>query len=164
MRSEWEDLKIRVNRLERQNGWLKMVVSISVLIFIGLITMGQSKVAGTIEAQRFVLKAANGEVRAELTTLDGDYPRLSLRSPNGEKEVGLSPVGLSMFDHALTAHGHVSKLPLAHYSNVGLYFADANGKVVLEVGGAATQKPQLTAVPEISIFDKNDKQVIWHAP
>jgi hypothetical protein len=120
--------------------------------------MGQAKVGSTVDAQRFVLRSVKGEVRAELTTVDGDYPRLSLRSPNGQKEVEVSPLGLSVSDHGLS-----DKLPLAHYGDVGLYLTDAQGHIVLELGGAGTKSPQLSAAREITIFDKKGSQ-IWHAP
>jgi hypothetical protein len=122
--------------------------------------MGAAKVGSTVEAQRFILRSARGEVRAELTTLDGDYPRLSLRSPNGEKETELSPLGVSVSDHGLS-----SKLPLAHLGNLGIYFTDTQGRTVMELGGAGTNinTPQLAPVPEITIFDEKGKS-IWHAP
>jgi len=111
-----------------------------------------------VEAQRFVLKSAKGEVRAELTTLDGDYPRLSLRSPNGEKVTELSPLGISVIDHGLSG-----KLPLAHFGDTGLYFTDMQGQVVIELGGASTSTPQLAPIPEMTIFNEKHKPV-WHAP
>ena len=129
----WEVLEARVNRLEKQNRWLRVGCFTCCLVFVCVLTMGPAKVRNTVEAQRFVLKSAKGEVRAELTTLGGDYPRLSLRSPNGEKETQLSPLGVSVFDHGLSG-----KLPLAHYGGLGVYFTDAQGRNVLELGGAGT--------------------------
>jgi hypothetical protein len=120
--------------------------------------MGHAKIGSTVEAQRFILRSAKGEVRAELTTLDGDYPRLSLQSPNGEKETEVSPLGISVLDHGLSG-----KLPLAHLGQFGMYFTDAKGHMVMELGGAAVNTPQLVPIPEITIFDEKGKS-IWHAP
>ena len=111
-----------------------------------------------MEAQRFVLKSAKGEVRAELTTLDGDYPRLSLLSPNGEKVTELSPIGVSVFDKGLPG-----KLPLGHFGDTGLYFTDEKGHVIIELGGASVDHPQLAPIPEIAIFNQDGKPA-WRAP
>jgi hypothetical protein len=155
---KWEALEARVNRLEKQNRWLKLCCLMCSLAFVSVLTMGQAKVRSTVEAQRFVLRSAKGEVRAELTTIDGDYPRLSLQSPNGQKEVTVSPLGLSLFDRGIS-----TKLPLAHYGYTGIYLTDAQGQMVMELGGAETKRPQLTAMPEITLFDNKGHQ-IWHVP
>ncbi len=128
------------------------------LAIVCALTLGMSTAGNTVEAQRFVLRSAKGEVRAELTTLDGDYPRLSLLSPNGEKVTELSPVGISVIDKALPG-----KLPLGHFGNTGLYFTDKRGRVVIEVGGAAVSGLQLAPIPEITIFNEKG-QPSWRAP
>jgi hypothetical protein len=154
-------LEGRVAKLERQNRWLKTGYLIAGLSVACARTLGQSRAGSatnTVEAQRFVLKNANGEMRAELSTLDGDYPRLSLRSPNGEKVTELSPLGVSVLNTGLSG-----KLPLAHFGNTGLYFTEKQGRVVIELGGASISAPQLAPVPEMTIFNEKGQQV-WHAP
>lgn len=153
-----ELLEARVARLEKQNRGLRAGYLIAGLCIICGLTLGQSKAGNTVEAQRFVLKSAKGEIRAELSTLDGDYPRLSLRSPNGEKETEVNPFGISVTDHRLS-----EKLPLAHFGNTGLYFTDSQGRTVIELGGASISSPQLAPIPEITIFNEKG-QVVWHAP
>lgn len=155
---KWEILEARVIRLEKQNRWLRAGYLVAGLTAVCVLAMGQSKAGNTVEAQRFVLRSAKGEVRAELTTLDGEYPRLSLRSPNGEKETELSPLGVSVIDHGLSG-----KLPLAHFGNTGLYLTDSQGRTVIEIGGASTSAPQPAPIPEITIFNEKGKTV-WHAP
>ncbi len=86
------------------------------------------------------------------------YPRLSSRSPNGEKETELSPLGVSVIDHGLSG-----KRPLAHFGNTGLYFTDSQERTVIEVGGASTSAPQLAPIPEITSFNEKG-QAVWHAP
>jgi hypothetical protein len=156
-----EALQRRVAGLERQNRWMKRGGYAIVLVFASLFVIGRLRPPlRTLEAQRFVLRSAKGEVRAELTTLDGDYPRLRLQSPNGEKETELSPLGVSVSDHGLSG-----KLPLAHLGNLGIYFTDTQGRTVMELGGAGANihTQQLAPVPEITIFDEKGKS-IWHAP
>ncbi len=158
---KWGILEARIVLLEKQNRWMRAVCLVAGLSLICAVTLGQSKAASTtntVEAQRFVLKNAKGEVRAELTTLDGDYPRLSLRSPNGQKVTELSPLGISVIDQGLSG-----KLPLAHFGNTGLYFTDKHGQVVIELGGASTSTLQLAPIPEMTILNEKG-QPVWHAP
>jgi hypothetical protein len=160
--NDFEVLSTRVTKLEKENRRLRTGFAVAGLFLVGVVTLGQSRAKNTadaVEAQRFVLRSANGEVRAELSTLDGDFPRLSLRSPNGEKEVDLNPLGISVMDH----HGQPEKLPLAHFGNTGIYFTDARGRKVMELGGAGTSSPQLEPLPEIVIFNERG-QAIWRAP
>jgi hypothetical protein len=154
----WEILESRVIRLEKQNRWLRAGCVLAGLAIVCALTLGLSTSGNTVEAQRFVLKSANGEVRAELTTLDGDYPRLSLLSPNGEKVTELSPVGVSVIDKGLPG-----KLPRGHFGDTGLYFSDKQGRVVIELGGASVSGAQLAPIPEITIFNEKG-QPSWHAP
>ena len=154
----WEMLESRVIRLEKQNRWLRAGYLLAALAIVCALTLASSKDAVTVEAQRFVLKNSKGELRAELTTLDGDYPRLTLQSPNGEKAAELSPVGISVLDHGLPV-----TLPRAHLGNTGLYFTDKLGRVVMELGGASVSAPQLAPNPQITIFDEKG-QSVWRAP
>jgi hypothetical protein len=154
----WELLEARVIKLEGQNRRLRTGYLLAGLAVVCAMTLGLSNSGNTVEAQRFVLKNTKGEVRAELTTLDGDYPRLNLSSPNGEMITELSPLGVSVIDKGLPG-----KLPLAHFGNTGLYFTDKQGRVVIELGGASTSALQLAPVPEITIFNEKG-QPAWHAP
>lgn len=154
----WEILESRVIRLEKQNRRLSAGCVLAGLAVVCALTLGLSTAGNTVEAQRFVLRSAKGEVRAELTTLDGDYPRLSILSPNGEKVTELSPVGVSVRDKALPG-----KLPLGHFGNTGLYFTNKQGQVVIDLGGASVSNPQLAPIPEITIFNEKG-QPSWRVP
>jgi len=155
---KWEILESRVARLEKQNRWLRAACLVAAVAIVCALTVASSKDGVTVEAQRFVLKSSKGEVRAELATLDGDYPRLTLQSPNAEKVAELSPVGVSVLDHGLPGN-----LPRAHLGNTGLYFTDKLGRVVMEFGGASVSAPQLAPNPEIVIFNEKG-QPAWRVP
>src|SRR5258708_8408856 len=155
---KWKILESRVIRLEKQNRRLRAGCVLAGLAVVCALTLGFFTAGNTVEAQRFVLRSAKGEVRAELTTLDGDYPRLSLLSPNGEKVTELRPVGVSVIDKGLPG-----KLPLGHFGNTGLYFTDKRGRVVIELGGASVSGPQLAPISEITIFNEKG-QPSWRAP
>lgn len=158
--NRWEILECRVTRLEKQNRWLGAGCVIAGLTVVCVLAVGASKAGNTVEAQRFLLKSAKGEVRAELTTVDGDYPTLNLISPNGEKVTELSPLGISVINRGLPG-----KLPVGHLGDTGLYFTDRQGRVVIELGGASVSAsvPQIAPIPEITIFNEKG-QPSWHAP
>jgi hypothetical protein len=58
----------RVERLETQNRWMKRMGAVVILSAVVLLVSGQAKVdtKKTVEANEFVLKDANGAVRAKL--------------------------------------------------------------------------------------------------
>jgi hypothetical protein len=154
---EWNLLESRVSKLEKQNRWLKAGWLLGILTVACAVAASFSKPTDTLAAQRFALKSAKGQVWGELTT-EGDYPTLTLRSPNGEKEAHLSPIGISFSDKGLPG-----KLPLAHLGNTGLYLTDANGHVVAEVGSASATSLQLAPKPQMTIFNEKAEPV-WKAP
>jgi len=156
--NSWEIPEARVEKLEKEHRWLKRAWVFTCLAVVGVLTLGASRAGSTVEAERFLLEGANGGIRAELTTLDGDYPRLSLMSPNKEKVTELSPLGVSVFDKALPGN-----LPLGHFGNTGLYFTDERGQVVIELGGASVSGPQLAPAPEFKLFDTKGRP-LWHDP
>ena len=79
----------RLQKLEKQNRWMKNVV-LAVLGLVGcLFLMAQTLPAGgTIEAQEFVLRDKDGNVRARLG-MNVAGPNLSLYDPTGIDRVGL---------------------------------------------------------------------------
>lgn len=161
----WEVLESRVTKLEKQNRWLKASCVFSGLAVVCVLGLGASRVASTVEAQRFVLKTAKGEVRGELTLPDGNFPILRLGSPNGEKVMELSPVGVSVFDgrYPWGVPAGPGNLPAAHLGIYGLYFTDLKGRVVMELGGASVEGLQSAPIPQITLFDKNGHPS-WRVP
>jgi hypothetical protein len=155
---KWELLERRMAKIERHNRFLLVGLAVAGLIVASLLTTAAANPSRTVEAQRFVLTSEDGQVRAELATLDGQYPRLTLKSPDGTKSTELSPLGVSVIDGSLSG-----KLPLIHLGNTGLYLTDKRGKVILELGGASVSGPQLAPVAEIKMFDEQGA-LIWHAP
>jgi hypothetical protein len=89
----------RVERLERQNLWMKRIGAVAVLSAVVLLISGQAKVdtKKTVEANEFVLKDANGVVRAKLG-MDGsmllrDGPGLVLLDEQGHQRVAIVSAG-----------------------------------------------------------------------
>jgi len=58
----------RVERLERQNRWMKRMGVVAILPVVAFLVSGQANVdtKKTVEANEFVLKDTNGVVRAKL--------------------------------------------------------------------------------------------------
>ena len=87
-----EDIHNRLLRLEKQDRRLKQL-GIALLIVPGLLlVMGQAPSRKTIEANEFLLKDANGRVRARLQIGVGDFygvPELELIDEKGTTMVQL---------------------------------------------------------------------------
>lgn len=62
-----DDLVERLDRLERENHWLKRIGALAVVVISGVFMMGQALPKNRIvEAEKFVLKDTGGKVRAIL--------------------------------------------------------------------------------------------------
>jgi hypothetical protein len=86
--SEFDLLSNAVQRLEREYLRLKRI-GISLLVLIGAaLLMGQSRSTKTIEAEAFVLKSANGAVRAKLDS-SGDSTEFLLYNDAGQSRVAI---------------------------------------------------------------------------
>ena len=64
-----ETLARRLDRVERENRWLKRWGALALAVMAAVVLMGQatgSKVAKVVEAERFVVRDASGNTRAVL--------------------------------------------------------------------------------------------------
>jgi hypothetical protein len=82
--AEMQHLMERLERVERQNRWLVCGGLVLVLLCGSVLLMAQKPLAQDVEAQKFVLKDAEGKERAELHMTDSG-PELALlsSSPSG---------------------------------------------------------------------------------
>ncbi len=79
----------RLERLERQNRWLKRLGIIGLRAVGAVIAMAQAPAKRTVVADEFDLKDSDGNVRAILGFL-GTKPMLTLLSANGQETTNLS--------------------------------------------------------------------------
>jgi len=86
---ELEALVNRVEKLERENRWLKRLGFVAFMLAAGLISMGQARGSRIVEASKFVLKDASGQVRAELGTAEDSSPSLVLFDARGSNRASL---------------------------------------------------------------------------
>lgn len=88
---EFEEVKTRLLKLEKQNRRLKQMGAMALIIPVLLIVMGQGSARKTVEANEFILKDGNGRVRARLR-MDEDFfpvPELDLVDERGTTRVRL---------------------------------------------------------------------------
>src|SRR5437667_3023585 len=84
--NELEGLKHRLDRLERENRWLKRLGTFVLVGATALALMGQQRgPAPVVEAQRFLINdPASGKARAALSLLQDGSVGLSLISADGK--------------------------------------------------------------------------------
>lgn len=80
----------RLERLEKQNRRLKAIGAALLILISTILFMGQTGPNRTVEAERFVLKDAQGIARGELGMDSVDRPTLTLRDATGWPMVTLA--------------------------------------------------------------------------
>ncbi len=177
-----DKLEMRLDRLERENRWLKRIGALVGVGIAAVVLMGQarpSKVAKVIEAERFVLRDKDEKVRASLNVLSGNRYGLILYDKDEKPRLvlGHTPIGLGL--SLLDKNGKVrSQLAYLPDGRSALSINDQDGKSRLLLGvdaGVPTiglvdrnEVPRailsVTSVsPDLSLFDKKGK-VIWSVP
>jgi hypothetical protein len=84
------EIQSRLEKLESENRRLKRIGALASLIGASLLLMGQAKSSRTVEAEKFVLRDANGNVRGELSVESLGRPTLTLRDAKGFPIVSLA--------------------------------------------------------------------------
>ena len=205
---EKQQLEIRIERLEAQNRWFKRGALTLLIALVSVSLLGQTKqtkkpapkpaaapstpvTPDQIEAHSFVLKDANGKVRAELS-MTGTGPGLKLRDESGTALVTLSlnddnPRGplLLMSDpqhHAgfsvSVLNGNGSQLSLSGErpdiqarmavapTGTSFEMSDADGFTTSIGNGLQAGKgkqPKQTTAASITLYGK-DRKLLWSTP
>ncbi len=157
----------RLERLERQNRWFKRMGGLALIAVSVLILMGQSASKGhVVEAQRFIVRDAEGLVRAELGLSDGATV-LKLYGQRGTTQArldtGTGGGQLELRDDSGKAYsglwaGSAGAMVYAHDQDDNEIFLGS-----LKTGDARSGKLRITGKPLIVMMDKNEKD-IWRAP
>lgn len=82
-RLELQSILMRLERVELENRRLKRGVAVFLVLAGAALLMGQGRPNRTIEAEKFLLKDANGRVRARLDMEPADRPTLALLDARG---------------------------------------------------------------------------------
>jgi hypothetical protein len=84
----------RISRLERQNRRMKIAGTIAMVLAASIIVMGQAKTAEVVTANEFVLKDADGKVRAKIgmgiDVVHKDGPAIVLFDAENSPRISLS--------------------------------------------------------------------------
>ncbi len=150
-----ETLARRLDRVERENRWLKQAGVVALAVIAAVVLMGQateSKVAKVVEAEKFVVKDRDGEVRATLGIE---------KSPHKGVGLELLAPGAHNFGASLSTgvDGHSTLLFSDNGMNVRLSLQtnkDGTSSLYLNqrkgAGGIV-----LTSSPAILVSDRKDK-------
>ncbi|MFQ5915501.1 MAG: hypothetical protein ACE5JS_20215 [Nitrospinota bacterium] len=147
----------RLDRLERENRWIRLAGAVVLVLAVAVVLMGQAQPQKEIRAERFVLQDASGK---ELATLEAlKVGKLVLGSTLFLKQ-GESGVQLSAFENSALLNlygkrrGRAVSLTISE-DRTGLYIRRGRAKAVLRVTDDAG--------PSVVLFDANEKP-IWNAP
>lgn len=166
-----ESVGWRLDRLERENRFLRRVIVCFLLLASTVIAMGQARPSRILEADAFLLKDATGRIRARLsmeaegrptlTYLDqkgnlvaalagGDEPFLILNKNGSNEQVQLGAnkglVGLAIYDKGIRAGLSLQK------GTPSLDLFDENGR------------PALSEDPASLVLFGKDQKVLWSVP
>ena len=99
-----ETLAQRLDKVERENRWLKQAGVVALALIAALVLMGHVVGEKVIEAERFVLIDSSGDTRAVLAVPEGGSG-LYLYDKKGKMRAGLvggvaDETGLSFYDRA----------------------------------------------------------------
>jgi hypothetical protein len=131
-----EDLRDRLVKLEKQNRRFKQLGAVVLAIAAVVVVIGQAPSKKTVEANEFILRDANGNVRARLR-MGGDFfavPELDLVDEKGTTRIrmrgGMDRVGgavnfsgISVFDE----HGKERGIFDANQNGAALVFMNVKG-------------------------------------
>jgi len=178
----------RLAKLERQNQTLRAVSMIALITLAAVVSMGQAvPTSHVVEAQKFVLKDANGNVRGWMGVV-GNGSELTLGNSNAQPMLRLLVSTDASDLHFFGSHtsginiGVDSAIPSLSiaggegHGRAGITFAKGGPALSLqdenkfstvigktELGIQTKGQPPSTSAASVVLFDGNDK-VIWHAP
>jgi hypothetical protein len=183
--SDWNDLTERLRILEQRSRRTRNAIFVTMLAVAGLLFAQQRQSITQerppmIEAEQFVLKDANGAMRAVLGD-EGDGPGLRLYGPEGftpkahpMAEFAVAPGGSQLLLEGSTGSASLAgdRISLLGQNGAGTLFLDVNGGNGSPTIELLSPQKHLEAVlygefagkiPALVLFDKGS-QVVWKAP
>lgn len=159
------DLIRRLNKVESQNRRYRYFAVCVLVAGMSLFVMGQGEtrdVKKVVEAEKFILRDAQGKIRAGLALNPDGALRLLLADKAGKPRADLSVLddgraGLSLIDKNGVIRAGLTLLPTGA-PDFGL--ADAKGNVRVGIGFDKRDN-----APAIAVYDKDkSKMPVWRAP
>ncbi len=156
-----EAIWVRMEKLERRLRWerLAYVLLAGSLFGAGWLSIQGSSRVRTVEAERFVLRGADGKARAELDTLKG-APALSFRDGSGVRRLAVEveadgmPV-IWLFDENEQGLASIS-LAGGKYPSLEFWDGKDTGP---KLSAGVTERGEAY----VHVYDK-EKQKYWNAP
>lgn len=127
-----ESLAERVNRVERQNRRLRIGVVVALLLIVAVaasaVSLVKARKPKALEAERFVLRDADGKMRADLGLTKEKRPALTLYDAKGTARVSLdlAEEGPSLVMHNAQGKKQVALTTTKHSNS--LHISDGNGR------------------------------------
>jgi hypothetical protein len=149
------EILTRLGRVERENRRLKQL-GLGVLVLAGaVLLMALTRPNRTLEAQKFVLKDANGGIRATLEMELGDRPTLSLRDAKGLPLVSLGGGDNPSLALTGTTGEQVELAASNAFYGLVLYGADRSGPFRGARGGLVVNKE---IGPALALYDEKGNE------
>ena len=160
-----ESLGQRLDRVERENRWLKQAGVVALAVIGAVALMGQatpSKVVEVVEAQRFILRDLKGINRGGLQVMDDGRPILHLADENGLTRAELvvlsnNTPALYFYDYERgrdVGRKYLAWLGVSKHGSVTLALIDREEQSQAQLSGTG---------PRLRFIGKDGK-VIWSAP
>jgi hypothetical protein len=163
----------RLEKLERQNRWMRRIgaVAVAVAAAVFLIGQGKEKKLPDLEVRSLIIKDKKGTARAQLTTRDNGEPFLMFWGKAGEVRTFLGMRGLFFSDKAanrvalgLRSDGAGETAFLTLFGRDGTQrvklLTAPNGPAFLALGDKGGPRAHFllaAGVPQLTFLDKNRK-------
>ncbi len=157
----------RLERLERQNKWMKRIGAVGVAFVAAVLLMGQGKASQPVKvvvAEKFVLTDSDGKTCGEWGT-DRGLVRLLLRDQEGHELVSLAANEEgTIATLVLMDKGGKNRVELGGgIEGAGLSLNDWKGHVRVRLYAAPDDDESALTTSHLGFFDKDGK-AIWQAP
>ena len=162
MSPDFDLLSNAVERLERQNANFKKIGLTAVVLITAALLLGQSQAIRTVEAERFMLKGADGSVRAKLEANDGST-QFVFYNTAGKPRVTMR---LAPDDEALEMRDDSGRLlALVSATTRQTLLSTPTSATIAVLGNAGGPGVILNATPDVAIARVGDAggHSVWEA-
>ena len=154
-----QTLAARVEKLERQNRWLRLGGLSLLLLGVSIFVMAQAAPSRRIEAEDFVLKDSAGMKRAELSLLSAN-PVLRFFDPSGNVGAVVNANGYTIFGTGtmtVRSGQQSNQVPVARMTLFpeGLSFENSDGKEAILLGGVENPPTNMNTSAGLTLFVPN---------
>jgi hypothetical protein len=157
------ELARRVEHLEHENRRLKQFGITAMILIAAVLAMGQARPPRTIEAEVFLLKDVDGNVKAKLDEKDGSTKLIFLDRAGHERVALTSAEDFATFEMK-DGKGRLGATVEAGVSKDGMSSTIATGAPLMgPVAGPCVVMQASEASTSLRICDKGGHQV-WEAP